>query len=187
MLDYADDWKNGTCLTFENETAQSRLDAGVNFDGDLLNGTLREGLYLDIDGESFTPVYLYDKTFYNLSSCEDDRTYEEYDKLLNRTGDPCDVEAFQKIGGLDIGPMVGWYGIDTRTWVNGESHTFEFGALSECITAKYVLTAKGPPPTKAPTKSPTKTPTKAPTEEDKCGLFGRGFFCPFKWLFGLFS
>ena len=188
LLDFADDWKKGICgITFENETARYRLESGATYAVDLLGSTLQENLYLDIDGESFTPFYIYDKTFYNLSACDDDRTTMEYYQLINNTGDLCDVEPFQKIAGLDAGPLVGWFGIDTRTWANGESHTFEFGALSKCTTAKYVLTAKGPPPTKAPTQSPTKAPTKTPTEQDKCGLFGRGFFCPFKWLFGLFS
>ena len=199
IADVADDWQEGCGATFPNETDALRLSQGVDGNAQYTNSTFKETVYLIIDGKNVTPAYLYDTTFYLLSACDDNRTQEEYYKsfIPDYSGDTCDFEPYQTIGGLDVGPMNGYYGIDTRSWVDGESHTYEFGSLELCITAKYILTAKAPPtkaptkaPSNAPVKLPTKAPTKAPVEEGKCGLFGLGIFCPFawlKWFFGLFT
>ena len=168
-----DDWVLGMCAKFPNETDPIRLAYGEEDNAYFTNATFTEKLYLNIDGSDAAPVYLYDTTKYYLTACdEQNKTNEEYFKLVGYEGDTCDLDPFQAIGGLDIGPMLGWYGIDTRTWADGETHTYEFGSLADCRTAKYILTAQ------------------APMKEGKCGLLGRGIFCPFswlKWLFGLFQ
>jgi hypothetical protein len=148
VVDVADDWQKGTCgVTLPNETDAIRLAYGVTYNDIQTNATYKEKIYLEIDGKAVTPIYLYDKAFYFLSSCGDNRTLEQYFKLLNPDdkGDSCDFDPYQTIGGTDIGPMTGYYGIDTRTWADGESHTYEFGSLNECVTAKYILTAQAPP------------------------------------------
>ena len=151
VIDVADDWQNQNCgIIYPNETDAYRLSLGVDSNDSYTNATFKEKVYLDIDGKNVTPVYLYDTTFYFLNSCADNRTYEEYYKLFvpDFTGDTCDFEPYQAIGGVDVGPMLGYYGIDTRTWAGGESHTYEFGSLTDCITAKYILTAQAPPTNK---------------------------------------
>jgi hypothetical protein len=150
VYDFADDWETGTCgITFPNETDAIRLSVGESDNAKLSNTSFKEKIYSTVDGENINPVYLYDTAVYILDPCEDNRTQEEYFKLQvspDYLGDTCDFEPFERIGGSDIGPMTGYYGIDTRTWADGESHTYEFGSISECITAKYVLTAKSPVP-----------------------------------------
>ena len=174
LFDVSDDWETGTCgITFPNETEQYRNDFANSDVMNVKNTTFVADLYLDIDGKNVTPLYLFDGAVKFFQSCEDDRTYKEYFELVGfPDGDTCDLEGFQKIDGdMDAYPSYGWWGVDTRTWVNGESHTFEFGSPVNCITAKYVLTAEGP-------------------DDKKCGLFGLGLFCPIewlKWLLSLFS
>ena len=152
--DWDDDWKNGTCgAQFPNQTDKLRFDDGENYNAAFTNVAFTEKLYLLIDGKNATPIYLYDKMKYFYTACDEkNRTYEEYLKLIDPAdkGDPCDVNSFQPIGGLDVAPLLGWYGIDIRTWADGENHTYEFGSLevgplTKCITAKYSLTAKAPP------------------------------------------
>ena len=197
-VDSEDDWEKN--CTLKNNTDALRIARAKDYNLTLTNLTLTGQLYLHIDGKDATPFYLYDEAKSYLSSCNDKNqtltgAYPSYD------GDTCDFEPFETIGGMDIDALVGWYGIDTRTWFNGDTHTYEFGSLSQCITTKYILTAIGPltkaptkapskAPTKAPTKVPTKSPTKAPVKEGRCGLFGLGIFCPLawlKWFFGLFK
>ena len=201
-FDKEDDWEKN--CTLKNETDANRIGLAHIFNRYFTDPTLTGQLYLEIDGKNATPFYLYDESNSYLNACDDkNKTLAGISPYYD--GEICDFDPFETIGGMDVGALVGWYGIDIRTWVDGETHTYEFGSLSECTTAKYILTAKAPPttaptktptkspskaPTKAPTKTPTKAPTKAPMNEDKCGLFGIGIFCPFawlKWFFGLFT
>ena len=197
-FDAEDNWEKN--CTLQNETDANRVADAQRANSSFTDPTLTGQLYLEIDGKNATPFYLYDESKSYLSACDDkNKTLAGISPYYE--GDECDNEPFETIGGMDVGALVGWYGIDIRTWVDGETHTYEFGSLYDCITAKYILTAKAPPttaptktptklPSKAPTKAPTKTPTKAPITEDKCGLFGIGIFCPFawlKWFFGLFT
>jgi hypothetical protein len=112
----------------------------------------------------------YNTDEYYLSTCDDNRTNEEYTK--NGTpfpeGDTCDAVPYQVFSGLDAYPIYGWYGMDTRKWRDGDVHTYEFGSLTDpCTTGKFILTAKRKKSGK------------------KCG---RGLFCPLKlWVFNVFS
>jgi hypothetical protein len=121
-----------------DETLTQMLDAA---EAEHLNATFRNTLYYDIDGKATEPVYLYDTTEYHLRACKNNQTDQEYYKLMdpNNEGDTCDAEAFPV---MDAYPILGWYGIDVREWVHGETHVYEFGALRDCVTAKYVLTAQ---------------------------------------------
>ena len=197
-FDREDNWEKN-CIA-QNGTDAKRIARAEMYNVRYNNSRLMEQLYLEIDGKNTTPFYLIDESKSYLSACDDkNKTLAGISPYYN--GEICDFDPFETIGGMDVGALVGWYGIDIRTWVDGETHTYEFGSLYECITAKYILTAKASPttaptktptklPSKAPTKAPTKTPTKAPMNDDKCGLFGIGIFCPFawlKWFFGLFT
>ena len=210
IIDFEDNWEKN--CTLQNETDAYRIAWAQLLNSSYTDPAVEGQLYLEIDGKNATPFYLYDESKSYLSAC-DDNSQTLVGAFPTYEGDICDNEPFETIGGMDVGALVGWYGIDIRTWVDGETHTYEFGSLSECTTAKYILTAKAPPttaptktptklpskaptkaptktPTKLPSKAPTKTPTKAPMNEDKCGLFGIGIFCPFawlKWFFGLFT
>jgi hypothetical protein len=195
LIDYDDDWQKNCSLRNETDIAR-QADAELFIYPEYRNATKNAALYLAIDGKNVTPIYLEDRAKYYFDACDqNNKTIEEFDKLVDPEyeGEVCDFEPFQAIGGLDVGPMAGMYGIDTRTWADNESHTYEFGSLFYCATAKFILTAKAPPttaPVNSPTKSPTKAPTEAPTRERKCGLLGLGIFCPFAWLswfFGLFN
>jgi hypothetical protein len=139
LFDYDDDWKLGICANSTNETLTQRLDDAEAENVILTNATFLDTVYYDIDGKASEPVYLYDTTEYHLLACKDNRTTAidpDYE------GDSCDAEPFQAIEGLDVYPILGWYGIDIRDWVDGETHVYEFGSIRECITAKYILTAK---------------------------------------------
>ena len=177
-FDREDNWEKN-CVA-QNGTDAKRIARAEMYNVRYNNSRLMEQLYLEIDGKNTTPFYLIDESKSYLSACDDkNKTLAGISPYYE--GDECDNEPFETIGGMDVGALVGWYGIDIRTWVDGETHTYEFGSLSECISAKYILTAKAPP---------TEAPTKAPVKEGKCGLFGLGIFCPFawvKWFFGLFT
>ena len=190
IIDSEDNWEKN--CTLQNETDAARIAWAQSFNRTYTDPTLTGRLYMEIDGKNATPFYLYDESKSYLSAC-DDKNQTLVGSVPSYPGDSCDYEPFETIGGMDIGALVGWFGIDTRTWADGETHSYGFGSLSECITAKYILTAKAPPtttpttyPTRGPYYRPSKVPTKAqikaPLNEDKCGLFGFGIFCPFVWL-----
>ena len=142
--DFEDDWKIGICANSTNETLTQRLEALEAENLVFTNTTFVDALYYFIDGKAAQPEYIYDTSEYHLRACADNRTDEEYWKLIDPSdeGDICDAEPFQAIEGLDVYPILGWYGVDIREWVDGETHTYEFGSLSDCMTAKYILTAK---------------------------------------------
>jgi hypothetical protein len=157
FFDKDDDWLLGICAKSQNETLSQRLADAESLNVTYSNTTFGAQLYMYIDDVASAPIYLYNTKPMNFSACADNRTTE---KILPK-GDACDAEPFQAIAGLDAYPKLGWYGRDTRLWREGDRHTFEFGSLENCITAKYILTASGP----------------------KCGLFGLKLFCPFVWLY----
>lgn len=152
VLDFSDDYVEGICTNSSAEAEAGRFpfaNALVDF---LNNPNTTKSLFYKIDDvdKITSAFYLYDNRTYNLVGCADQRTYQEYSELTKTPQDPCDVaNPFQKFNGLDAFPFLGWWGNDTRTWVDGEKHTYEFGFLGpvgffelECINVKYVLTAK---------------------------------------------
>jgi hypothetical protein len=169
FFDSTDDWELGLCGSNTSEQAEAiRFELAAPRDVKYRSTNVTEFLYARIDSTALTPFYIYDNGTYFLKGCPDNRTYEPYYNLLGLGGDTCDGnETFQKLNGLDVYPMYGWYASDTRNWKAGESHTYEFGVTGDlCTTAKYILTAE--------------------KESLKCvGLFGLGIFCPFFWLLRL--
>ena len=143
--DFTDDWKLGICASSQDETESQRFEAVGYFLPYYNDPGAIDLLYASVDGEPVTPLYIYNTDEVYFSACPDNRmkTTEEISKLTGVfDGDTCDEEPFQAIEGLDYYPILGWYGIDTREWVDGESHTYEFGSLYECQTGKYILTAQ---------------------------------------------
>ena len=142
--DYEDDWETGICSNSTSESQDQRLADAEEQHLIFTNATFLDTLYYEMDGRIAELVFLYDTSEYHLRACADNRTDEEYWKLIDPSdeGDICDAEPFQAIEGLDVYPILGWYGVDIREWVDGETHTYEFGSLSDCMTAKYILTAK---------------------------------------------
>jgi hypothetical protein len=151
VVDGSDDWKLGLCGSNTSEEAEAARFAFANSIAEFLNNpNTTKLLFYKVDNVDKAPEYLYDSRPYNLTGCSDHRTLLNYSSLLGYNGsDSCDAEPFQELNGLDAYPFLGWWGNDTRKWVDGEMHTYEFGFLGpigfsglECITAKYILTAK---------------------------------------------
>lgn len=168
VFDWDDDYEEKICANFTNETTPQRLAYAAAKDEEYKNANFTALLYSTIDGVAVAPTYIYNTEVFYFVGCPGNlnKTYEEYFKLLDpeSKGDTCDKEPFESFAGLDAYPTLGWYGIDTREWKDGENHTYEFGSLTNCVTAKYVITAK------------------AEEGEGECGLFGLGLFCPLKWF-----
>jgi hypothetical protein len=125
FFDYTDDWKLGRlgCATSPAEAESQRQQRGRLQDAAFTTSDTIRGLYLYIDGVNATaPFYIYDTDEFYMSSCEDNRTTQSYAILTGVGGDTCDDPIYQAIGGLDSYPMLGWYGLDTREWADGETH-----------------------------------------------------------------
>jgi hypothetical protein len=145
FVDYEDDWKLGKkdCAASLDETVTIRFGLADAKDEQYNGKEFKKNLFASVDGNTIKPFYLYDKDKFYFDACDDKRTNKEYSKLGGfPDGDTCDDKPFQAIGGVDAYPLLGWYGRDTRNWSDGETHTYEFGSLSQCITAKYILKAK---------------------------------------------
>lgn len=67
-FDLEDDWE-GNCL-LQAETDNYRISTARNYDSTLTTPALVENLYIDIDGNNATPIYLYDETKRYLSACD---------------------------------------------------------------------------------------------------------------------
>ena len=145
-LDGVDDYELGLCGSNTSEQALALKYAYANdFVSYYNNETTKDLLLYTIDDVNQTAIFIYDNRTYYLEGCTDGRTTLEYFTLLGfPEGDTCDKEPHQKFNGLDAFPMFGWFGNDTREWVDGETHTYEFGSTGPwfCITAKYILTAR---------------------------------------------
>ena len=123
--------------TLKNATDAKRIANVQNVNASFTDPATTGKLYINIDGKNATPsttslrvilMRVMTKTkHWKLKG--QDPTY---------TGDTCDLELFETIGDMDAGPLVDWFGIDVRTWADGDTHTFEFGSLNECYTAKYI-------------------------------------------------
>jgi hypothetical protein len=165
FFDWTDDYLLGLCANTSEEVEAMRYE---DANSDVAYMTSQENtafLLYTIDGVNKTPFFLYDNRTYFLQGCSDNRTTEMYFSCAGKTGDSCDLEPFQKFNGLDAYPAFGWWGNDTREWVDGEQHTYEFGLTgpNNCFRAKYILTAK----------------------EECAGILGISF-CPLLWLRRLF-
>ena len=124
-------------LYIENATDAKRIANAQNGNASFTDPATTGKLYIDIDGKNATPFYLYDESKSYLNACDNkNQTLTGQDPTY--TGDTCDLEPFATIGDMDAGPLVGWFGIDVRTWADDDTHTFEFGSLNECYTAKYI-------------------------------------------------
>jgi hypothetical protein len=170
--DYSDDWKLGLCANTSDQAEQARF---VQAGADNLLRTSAEtkaNLYSRVDGKDLPYFYVYDNGTNFFEECPG--------KELCPGPDNCDAKPLDTCKGLDAFPLFGWYTTDTRTWRNGDTHTYEFGVTNRngtdaagnslCTRTKYMITAKG---------------------RNKCdGIFGLGFgfaFCPVSWLLYLLS
>jgi hypothetical protein len=174
IYDFSDNYLYGKCgVNTSAEAEASRFAFAAQRNLVLQNPNVTNFLYANIDSTKLTPFFIYDNNTNFLQGCSDNRTYEEYVKLIGlpfSEGDKCDDDLYQKFNGLDVYPLFGWYASDTRIWKAGDSHTFDFGVTgTTCRRAIYILTAEGK------------------TTDQKCvGLFGFGLgFCPFQWLLRL--
>jgi hypothetical protein len=148
--DSSDDYVERICYNTSEEAEAGRFASANTVDEFLNNPNTKKSLYYKLDSVDKPYIYLYDNRTYHLIGCADNRTNEQYVELTKSMPDPCDLkEPFQKFNGLDAFPFLGWWGKDTREWVDGEKHTYEFGFLGpvglfglECTTAKYILIAK---------------------------------------------
>jgi hypothetical protein len=138
-----DDYELGRCGTNTSEASEALRYATANdYSADLNDEATKAFLIYKIDNVKETPFYIYDNRTYLLQGC---RTSKEYYTLIGiPDGDTCNTDTFPKFNNIDSFPNFGWYGNDTREWVDGEKHTYEFGITGPdyCITAKYILTAK---------------------------------------------
>jgi hypothetical protein len=147
-IDYEDDYELGICANSTNETLANRLDAADALSREYTSETYIMSLYSNIDSIPVTPTYIYSTEAKYFTACPNNakKTTEEIFTTFGfPEGDTCDKEPFQLLDGLDAYPTLGWYGVDIRTWKDGETHTYEFGTLEGCYSAKYVLTAVGSP------------------------------------------
>ena len=147
--DLNDDYKLGRdeCLTSVAEATYLRFAVAYNYHSIFLDPLVSGKLFAFLDGEPLEIFYLMDDSVPLAKECPDKRTSREFETLAgNPDGDVCDDEPFTRFGGLDYGPMNGWWGSVTRNWVVGDTHTFEFGGGEKdgiCPRAVYVLTVEG--------------------------------------------
>jgi hypothetical protein len=142
LFDVTDDWLLGRegCAKSPSDADLIRYSYAVDQEARLTNTSVADRLYSTIDGTNLTRVFLYDGNQFFMDECPGfpNRNTSYYGSGMYP--DPCDGTD-QNIEGLDSYPLLGWWSIDTRVWAVGETHTYEFGAPSDCILAKYVLTA----------------------------------------------
>ena len=144
--DLNDDYKLGRdgCLPSVAVATYARYSVAFSALIYLSDPIVSGALYARLDGEPLEIFYLIEDAVPLLKECPDKQTTKEYEKLAgNPVGEVCDAQPFSRWGGLDYGPMHGWWGSVTRTWVVGDIHTFEFGGGVEdgnCPNAIYELT-----------------------------------------------
>jgi hypothetical protein len=153
--DLNDDFRLGRsgCSTSKAEATYARFSVAYGRHLQMVNQNFSALLYAQLDGDPLTPFYLIEDAVPHLKQCPDKRTTQEYNILEGTPdGELCDARPFTKWGGLDYGPLHGWWGSVTRRWEKGSVHTVEFGGVpatfefggvnvtTNCISAKYVLT-----------------------------------------------
>jgi hypothetical protein len=163
FADLADDWVLGLCSSANSSAEQEvlRFEMATASDANYTSDLYKSTMYARIDGQNVSFFYLYDPSKFYLATCPGGQMCPE---------DACDTVPITGCEGIDNFPNLGYWGMDTREWADGETHVFEFGGslYNFCIAVEYTITANKSivSPTSAPTKQPStaaNAPTKKPT------------------------
>jgi hypothetical protein len=132
----SNDWELNLCGYNTSEQAESYRfnDANSISTEWKSSSTFTSGLYSKVDGTDVPYFYVYDNGTFFLEQCPGNELCGP---------DDCDAEPIVSCDKWDVYPMFGWYSMDSRDWVDGDTHTYEFGGKTECIVVKYAITAKG--------------------------------------------